>query len=199
MTRPFRVRVIAAGLAALLSLALAGRVLAADADVPGSTDHPFFNRVPFAYIVSYEQKEAGEYRLFLGPLPSDDASAADIKQAETLKGKVTRIQYSVISQQSASEVFYQYDVRIKRSKFDNLAETKGAATRAPGGSKWLAAVYAPLGKDAADALAISSAPSQRRFYAGRLAGPEGDIYVVAVWNQHTPREVRVQLDIIETK
>jgi hypothetical protein len=191
--------VITASLAALLSLALAGRARAADADVPGSTDHRFFNRVPFAYIVSYEQKDPGEYRLVLGPLPSDDASAADIKQTETLKGKVTRIQYSVISQQSVAEVYYQYDVRIKRSKFETLAEAKGAATRAPGGSKWLAAVYASLGEEVAAALAISAVPSQRRFYAGRLAGPEGDIYVVAVWNQHTDDEVRVQLDIIETQ
>jgi hypothetical protein len=188
----------AVGAAALVAVVvLAGIVPAIEGDVPGSADHPIVPRLPFATIVHYEHTAAGTYPLVLGPLPSDEATVADVERQQVLTGKVTRIQYMIDSNQRGSDVYFQYDYRIGRMKFETLVERKGPPTRAPGGSVWLAKVFAPLGEAALEPLVKSTIPSQRRFYAGRRAGEEGEVYLVMVVNDHGPRDVRVQLDIIE--
>jgi hypothetical protein len=189
---------IALSLACVLS-ALAGAAYALTADIPGSSDHPLVPRVPFAFIAHYKGPETGKYDVILGPLPSESATAADVKERQQLSGKVTRMQYSVVSQQSVSDVFYQYDYRIGNSGFETLAKTKGPLPLEPGGATWLSTVFASLEKDAVDGLVTSVAASQRRYYAGRLARPDGDLYLVMVYNQHTADEVRVQLDVIEVQ
>jgi len=193
-----RIALSLAGLASLLS-ALAGGAYALSADVQGSSDHPLVPRVPFALIAHYKGTETGKYDVILGPLPSESATAADVEEKQALSGKVTRIQYSVVSQQSASDIFYQYDYRLSQSNFETLAKTKGPLPLEPGGATWLAKVYASLEKEALDGLVTSVVPSQRRYYAGRLARPDGDLYLVMVYNQHTADDVRVQLDVIEVQ
>jgi hypothetical protein len=193
-TSPARAAVLAVAL-----VALGAGAARAISDVPGSSDHPLFKRMPFAYIVDYAQHDPGEYHLVTGPLPADDAALPDAEGAKSLAGTVTRIHYSIAAMTTAADVFYMYDYLVKSSRFETLVETKGAATRAPGGSVWLAKVFASLDEDARKGLVESVAPSQRRFYAGRLDRPEGALYVVFVINQHTDREVRMQLDVIETK
>lgn len=193
---PARALRLAGALLGMLSvLVLAGAAHAQD--VPGSKDHPYVGRMPFSWITHYAQEEAAAYQLVLGPLPSDDASPVDIEQSQTLQGRVTRIQYRIDSGMTAAGVYHQYGYAIRRGKLDTLAERKGPRTRAPGGSVWLKKVFAPLGEDALAGLVTSSAPQQRRFYAGHQVRDDGEVYVVMVVNQHTDKEVRVQVDIIE--
>ncbi len=168
-------------------------------DIPGSKDHPFLSRLPFAWIVYYDQQEDASYPLVLGTLPSDDASIGDIEEKQILKGRVTRIQYKVDTGMTAATGYHQYGYAIERGKLDTLLARKGSRTRAPGGSVWLKKVFASLGDDALDGLVTSSAPSQRRYYAGRQVRDDGEMYLAMIVNQYSEKEVRIQVDIIELK
>lgn len=188
-------RLAGALLGVLLGIPIA--IAAHAQEVPGAKDHPFIGRMPFSFIVHYTQEEVGTYPLVLGPLPSDDAGPDDVERKQSLKGRVTRIQYRIDAGMTAASVYHQYGYAIERGQLETLSERKGPATRAPGGSVWLKKVFAPLGEDAVAALVTTVVPQQRRFYAGRQSTDEGDVYLVLVVNQYTDKEVRVQVDIIE--
>ena len=196
-TRRSATRALAGALLGMLTaMPLAGPAHAQD--VPGSQDHAFLSRMPFAWIAHYSQEESGTYELVLSALPSDDAGPEDAERRQKLEGRVTRIQYRIDSGQTSSNVYHQYGYAISRGELETLVERKGPPTRAPGGSVFLRRVFAPLGEDAVDALVTTVAPQQRRFYAGRQVRADGkETYLVLVVNQLTDKEVRVQADIIE--
>jgi len=198
--RPVRtLRLVGAILGVLSALVLANPVHA-EQDVPGSKDHPYLNRLPFAWITYYDQQEDASYPFVLGPLPSDDAKVADIEQQQLIKGRVTRIQYKISSGMSAATGYHQYGYAIERGKLDTLATRKGPRTRGPGGSLWLKKVFASLDEDALAGLVTTVAPSQRRFYAGRQVQDDGgEMYLTMIVNQYTDKEVRIHVDIIERK
>jgi OmpA-OmpF porin, OOP family len=184
---------------AVLVVALAARAWAYEGDVPGSHDHPFFQRWPASFIAHFEEKDAGEYALALGPL--EKGAAGDVvTKGQTVVGKITRILYRIPGTTTgAALIYYSYGAKLRLAANQMLLEAKATTTRAPAGSAWVRKVYAPLGDDVVEQLVQSSAPGQRRYLAAKAPRKAGDVYTVLLVNQHAPDEVVVQVDIIETK
>jgi hypothetical protein len=185
---------------AVLLVALAVRAWAYEGDAPGSHDHPLFQRWPASSIEHFEEKDAGEYDLALGPL--EKGAAGDVvAKRQTLAGKVTRILYRVPgSAVGAAQVYYAYDTKLRLAHYQTLLEAKATTTRAPAGSAWVRKVYGKLGDGVVEQLVQSSAPGQRRYLAAKAQQQSGDVvYTILLVNQLAPDAVRVQVDIIETK
>lgn len=75
-------RTMGIGLACVLFLQLAR---GAEADVPGSADHPLFTRMPGFYIGEYDQQAFDSYKFGYAP------------GAPVVEGKVTRLRYWITS------------------------------------------------------------------------------------------------------
>ncbi len=72
-------------------------------DVEGSKDHPMVSRFEGAAIAFYKETKFGTYKL-----PVDDKGKINFNSPMILKGKVTRIQYSVSSDNNPEYILHNY-------------------------------------------------------------------------------------------
>lgn len=160
-------------------LGLATTLAAAQApDVPGSKDHPLITRYPGCVIDAYRSREYDEYVFPLGKL-----TGTTLEKSQELEGKVTRIHYFCPRGRSLLEVYRNYEAGLKRAGFEPLFTCSGEAcgngsfqfSAEPNYGWWTGA----------------------RHVSGKLARPEGDVYV----SLHVQEgdAVNVLLDIIEMK
>ncbi len=107
--------VVALGLSLLSLTALAA---GPKRDVAGSADHPLLSRFPGSRIVKYEQHSYDEYVLPLGP--SKGKKKGEFERADTVKGKITSIEYRDEGRHSVLEIFENYVEALASVGFETL-------------------------------------------------------------------------------
>jgi outer membrane protein OmpA-like peptidoglycan-associated protein len=168
-----------------------------DIEVEGSQDHPMFSRFPGAVIAAYSVRSFDEYVLPLGSGVGDDGES--LTESLDLEGRITRIQYGGISSdRSTLEIFRNYQTAMKTAGFEILFEAKAKDLH----DQWPKILYRYVNTFRPDPNFLpSGTPPSARYLSGRLARPEGDVYVsllvVAVGAYDLSDQPVVQLDVIE--
>ena len=98
----------------------------AQQDIEGSMDHPIISRYPGSYIYYYDQKEFDEFEILLGPIKTPSDKDIKLAKKQKFEGKVTKIQYQVPKNRSASEVFKNYEEAIRKANFDPIYVGRGS-------------------------------------------------------------------------
>ena len=164
-------------LVATLSLVLAAAPAAAQSkDVEGSKDSPLASRYPGSVIDNYKTKQFDEFSFPIGKVTSQG-----MPKSLHLEGKITRISYTYPQDRSPLEVYRNYESALKRAGFETVFTCSGDACglgrfhmTADWSDTWYGAGHWQ--------------------FSGKLARPEGDIYV----SLHVAPGT-TNLDIIETK
>ncbi len=168
-----------------------------EVEVEGSQDHPMFSRFPGAIIAAYSVRSFDEYVLPVGSGIGDDGES--LTESLDLEGRVTRIQYGGISSdRSTLEIFRNYETAMKTAGFEILFQAKGKDLH----EYWPAILYHDVNRFEPDPNFLSSATEpSTRYLSGKLARPEGDVYVsllVAVVGAYDlSDQPLVQFDVIE--
>jgi hypothetical protein len=164
-------------LAAGLFLALAAAPAAAQSkDVEGSKDSPLASRYPGSIIDNYKTKQFDEFNFPIGPVTSQG-----MPKSLHLEGKITRISYTYPQDRSPLEVYRNYESALKSAGFETVFACSGDAcglARFHMTADWSDTWYG----------------AGHWQFSGKLARPEGDIYV----SLHVAPGT-TNLDIIETK
>ena len=164
-------------LVATLSLTLAVAPAPAQSkDVEGSKDSPFVSRYPGSVIDNYKTRQFDEFNFPIGAVTSQG-----MPKSLQLEGKITRISYTYPQDRSPLEVYRNYESALKRAGFETLFTCSGDAcgvARFHMTADWSDTWYG----------------AGHWQFSGKLARPEGDIYV----SLHVAPGA-ANLDIIETK
>src|ERR1035441_9815315 len=164
-------------LVATLSLVLAAAPAAAQSkDVEGSKDSPLASRYPGSVIDNYKTKQFDEFSFPIGKVTSQG-----MPKSLHLEGKITRISYTYPQDRSPLEVYRNYESALKRAGFETVFACSGDAcglARFHMTADWSDTWYG----------------AGHWQFSGKLARPEGDIYV----SLHVAPGT-TNLDIIETK
>jgi flagellar motor protein MotB len=164
-------------LVAGLCLALSAAPLAAQSkDVEGSKDSPLASRYPGSVIDNYKTKQFDEFSFPVGTVTSQGAP-----KSLHLEGKITRISYTFPQDRSSLEVYRNYESALKRAGFETVFACSGDAcgvARFHMTADWADVWYG----------------AGHYQFSGKLARPEGDMYV----SLHVAPGT-TNLDIIETK
>lgn len=159
-----------------LALALAAvPAVAQPKDVEGSKDSPLASRYPGSNIDNYKAHEFDEFNLPIG------AVTQGAPKTQRLEGKITRIEYVNPKGRSSLEIYRNYESALKRAGFEQLFACSGDAcgiARFHMTSDWSDTWYG-VG---------------HMQYSGKLARPEGDLYV----SLHVSSD-NTNLDVIEVK
>jgi len=100
----------------LLLTVLASGVLAAQEDLPGSSDHSLLTRFPQSSIVQYEVKGYDEVYWLTDRVPGGLAKYNEVRA----EGKVTRITYDIPEDHSTFEVYRSYERGLQEGNFEIL-------------------------------------------------------------------------------
>jgi outer membrane protein OmpA-like peptidoglycan-associated protein len=137
------------------------------ADKAGASDHPMIRRYEGSQIVDYQQTTFDEYVLPLGRAIGKDS----LEKSETVRGKITRIQYETDKQRSPLEVYSNYEQALQKAGFTALWQ---CAEQTCGSDK---------DKNRKFNLAVGEYrwhgehTDDQRYLSAKLARSEGDIYV----------------------
>jgi OOP family OmpA-OmpF porin len=145
-------------------------------DVEGSKDSPLVSRYPGSVIDEYKTKQFDEFNFPVGAVTPQGQP-----KLLHLEGKVTRIQYTFPQERSGLEVYRNYESALKRAGFETVFSCSGDAcgiARFHQTTDWADVWYG----------------AGHYQFSGKLARPEGDIYV----SLHVAPG-STNLDIIETK
>jgi len=151
-----------------------GPAAAQPKDVEGSKDSPLVSRYPGSIIERYKTSEFDEFNL-----PMSKVASQGVKTLH-LEGKVTHICYAFPHGRSSLEVYRNYESALKRAGFETL--------------------FACGGDCGITDVRISPDWSERwygesyRQYSGKLARPEGDMYVSLLVGSE-----QAYLDFVEIK
>ena len=168
-----------------------------EVEVENSQDHPMFSRFPGAIIAAYSVRSFDEYVFPVGSGVGDDGES--LTESLDLEGKITRIQYGGISSDhSTLEIFRNYETAMKTAGFEVLFQAK--AKDLP--DYWPGILYDDVNTFDPDPNFLpSGTPPSARYLSGRLARPDGDVYVsllvIAVGAYDLSDQPLVQLDVIE--
>lgn len=169
----------AALLAALL--AAAHGALAAEGDVPGSSDHPDLGRFAGSVISGYERRAFDEYPFHTGPLTGGEASI------EGLEGSVEQIAYITPEGASVAEVYRNYRNRLEQAGYRILFECE---TRECGGREFAyAQKVLPLPRMMVDSFNF-------RYLAARAEEGGQTTSVAVVVSPDTSRRIRSQVSVV---
>jgi OOP family OmpA-OmpF porin len=164
-------------LAAGLCLALAAAPAAAQPkDAAGSKDSPLVTRYPGSVIDRYVTHEFDEFNFPIGAIVPDHGP-----KSLHLEGKITRIVYTNPKERSGLEIYRNYESALKRAGFETIFTCSGDACG-------IARFH--LSGDWADQW-YGNGHYQ---FSGKMARPEGDLYVsLHIGSGET------DLDIVEVK
>lgn len=172
------------GLAAgVLVCSLVLATVARAQDVAGGKDHPLIARYPGSQIWQYDAKEFNEVAVPLGGIKGDNFA-----KTEKIAGRTTTINYNDPLKRSVLEVFRNYDMALKSAGFQVLFTCADAACGAGQGAYVDQLRYWPW----------ASGYGQRHL-TGKLARPEGDVYVTLHVQGRNPDQTQTFLTIVETK
>ncbi|HSY27683.1 MAG TPA: DUF4892 domain-containing protein [Burkholderiaceae bacterium] len=145
-------------------------------DVEGSADSPLATRYPGSIIDNYKTHQFDEFNFPVGAVTPQGAP-----KSLRLEGKITRISYIVPADRSPLDVYRNYESALKRAGFETIFSCSGDAcgiARFHMTADWSDTWYG----------------AGHMQYSGKLARPEGDIYV----SLHVAPGT-TNLDIIEVK
>src|SRR5678816_2000400 len=94
-----------------LAAVLAPSVALAQADAPGTRDHPMIKRYEGSWILGYQQREYTDFVIPTGPLKADFANQAQpysVERSAKPEGRHTRIIYVVPQKRATLEVLRNY-------------------------------------------------------------------------------------------
>jgi outer membrane protein OmpA-like peptidoglycan-associated protein len=163
-------------LAELLLALTAWPAAAQPKDIAGSRDSPLASRYPGSVIDNYKTKEFDEFSFPVGAVTSQGAP-----KSLHLEGKITRIEYINPQGRSPLEIYRNYETALKRAGFETLFACSGDAcgmARFHMTSDWSDTWYG----------------AGHYQFSGKLARPEGDLYV----SLHVAPDT-TNLDTIEIK
>ncbi|NOY86758.1 MAG: DUF4892 domain-containing protein [Deltaproteobacteria bacterium] len=140
-------------------------------------DHPLIKRYPGSEIGKYFVKDFDEVQM-----PTGKSGRKGFADTITVKGKVTGIIYRNPKKRSTLEIYENYEQAMKSAGFEFLFTCADKACGVPG-------VADPL-------LSYRWACFEQRHATGKLARPEGDIFV----NLHVCKGInKTFLGIVESK
>jgi OOP family OmpA-OmpF porin len=145
-------------------------------DVEGSKDSPLVSRYPGSVIDNYKTRQFDEFNFPIGAVTSQG-----MPKSLHLEGKITRISYTYPQDRSPLEVYRNYESALKRAGFETVFTCSGDAcgtARFHMTADWYDTWYG----------------AGHWQFSGKLARPEGDIYV----SLHVAPGT-ANLDIVETK
>jgi outer membrane protein OmpA-like peptidoglycan-associated protein len=214
-------------LTACLLLAAAIMPAAADATIPtkdiaGAKDNALLKRYEGSFIVSHDRQAFTDFRIPLSALEKSakrDRANNQLylpKQEKELEGARTRLVYLLPAERSPLEVLRNYQDEVEAAGGTVLFSCKGEAcggdsgrASAGGGGNSSLAMYFVHEYDLKDAdfsngaCAQKSSISDQRFFAAKMAHPDGDAYVTVqtfqvqddlyckLFNDHTVAVVHV--------
>lgn len=159
-------------LVAIMIIAYAGNCWAED-----RKDHPLIKRYPGSEIGKYFVRDFDEVQM-----PTGKSGRKSFADTITVKGKVTGIIYRNPKKRSTLEIYKNYEQAMKGAGFEFLFTCADKACGVPGAAD-------PL-------LSYRWACFEQRHATGKLARPEGDIFV----NLHVCKGVnKTFLGIVESK
>jgi outer membrane protein OmpA-like peptidoglycan-associated protein len=196
------------------------------ADAAGSKDHPLIKRYEGSSILRYSVNAFDEYLLPLGPVEGK-GEKAHFPKGVRLEGRITRITYLAPVGRSTLEVIRNYQAELSAASFTTLfSGAHEALGQGQYDHAFSQAGYRGLPLPSyGNAMSLDRAVSNDdRFLAAKLARADGDthvaVYAVA-YREHSaagpgfeayadpvakskggpvrPRQVLVQLDVIEAK
>lgn len=180
---------------------LASTFTSAQADVPGSEDHPLLTRYPGSHIAWYATEKYFEYDLATGPI----AGYRFIKEREEHAGQLYRIYYEVPGtpeEVAIGEVYADYLRAFEKAGITVLNKALKPKANEFGGSQWLGVALggqAPT-QSAASKLFAGTATAGGNFaLMGRVDRPTGPVYVAIYGERHSSKMVNFLVDILETK
>jgi OOP family OmpA-OmpF porin len=175
-------------------------------DVSGSQDHSLISRYAGSLILGYDVRDFDSFALPLGKQGSDPKTGLTVlSKKQGLEGKVTRILYSSPEGRSSLEVLRNYQQSLNKAGFETLF----ACAQNQCGERLNQVLY-PLDRRLKNSGQISEYalefPKDQRYLAGKLARPEGTIYIslfVGICGINNFKETFnhpiTLLEIIETK
>jgi len=166
----------AAGLALALAALAAAPAGAQPKDAAGGKDSPLVTRYPGSVIDQYAAHQFDEFNFPIGAVTPQGSP-----KSLHLEGKVTRIVYTNPEGRSALEIYRNYESSLKRAGFEQIFTCAGDAC---GTARF------HLTNDWAD---VWYGAGHYQF-SGKMARPEGDIYVSLHLGSGS-----TSLDIIEVK
>jgi len=144
-------------------------------DVEGSKDSPLASRYPGSIIDNYKTRQFDEFNFPIGAITQGAPKSLH------LEGKITRIEYTYPRDRSPLEVYRNYESALKKAGFETVFTCSGDAcgvARFHMTADWSDTWYG----------------AGHWQFSGKLARPEGDIYV----SLHVAPGT-TNLDIVETK
>ncbi|HMQ75178.1 MAG TPA: OmpA family protein [Flavobacteriales bacterium] len=167
-------------------------------DANGCKDHPMITRYPDAVLTWCEVMNHVDYAIARGPV----AGYKTIDAWTNVKGKRTRLYYTISGTVSLRDLFLNYQGALKRAGVNMLAEGQQDKSTSPEiGSRTMIGVHFAR-NDFPPSVGINllkgSATSAGSFYLAATMSDKGTpVHVVVVGSQYTS-EVKVMLvDIIE--
>lgn len=176
-------------------------LLAGQADVPGSEDHPLLTRYPGSNIAWYATEKYFEYDFATGPI----SSYRRIGEREKHAGQLYRIYYEVPGspeEVSIGEVYADYVRAFEKAGLTVLNKALRPKANAFGGSQWIGTALAGQQprQSAASKLFAGTASAGGKFaLMGRVDRPEGPVFVAIYGERHSNKLVNFLVDILETK
>ncbi len=169
----------------------------AQQDIRGSKDHDLISRYPGSVIKAVDVQEYDRYKIAIGPV----TGYKKIGDWLEVEGKVTRIYYSLKSDRSVAEVFFNYQKAFKQNNFEILADgyfKDRNVGKTIGGRTWLG-VYFDANKLPSDMklLNMSSTASGSGFIAGKLTKGNAQAYVAVSITQFSKDIILYLIDVIE--
>ncbi|MEM6265731.1 MAG: OmpA family protein [Bacteroidota bacterium] len=184
-----------------LAMVIYGGICLQAQDVSESEDHPLITRYPGATIAWYEEQAFEPYSIAIGP----QTGYKTISDWKEVKGKLTRIFYSIPGARSVSEVHLNYENALNKGGFSFLAKGLNKARnvgKQVGDRTWMGTAYAknPLPPNGDIPLFHGTSTSGGTGYlAGELKRASGNVYVTIASYQYSETEVVVLVDIVETQ
>ncbi len=210
MPRP-RIPSRSSGVVFGLALLLAPPVATHAQDVAGSSDHPLVSRFQGSRIVKYRSSDFDQYRLVTKPIngyrsgirAEPVAAVIDGRNSRPVEGRLTMITYEAPQNSTTLEILRSYERALKGARLEAIFQCAGreCAGKAPPPACRLCGDYLnTFAKGIMHRAGMNlSGPvyEGQRYLAGRLHGPDGDVYVsLLVLNLKKPL---TQLDIVEVK
>ena len=167
-------------------------------DAAGCKDHPLLSRYPGAVLQWCEEQNHVEYAIARGPV----TGYKQIDQWTEVRGKRTRLYYSIQGTTSIRDLYVNHQAALKRAGATILAEGQEdkATSKEVGGRTFLGVHYgrneAP--PSAGIRLLQGSATSGGSFYlAGTLNDKGTTVHLIIAGSQYTSEEKVLFVDIIE--
>ncbi len=182
---------------ATLFSTLAARTLHAQ-DAAGCKDHPLLTRYPGAVLLWCEEQNHVEYAIARGPV----TGYKQIDAWTEVRGKRTRLYYSVKGTFSIRDLYLNYQAALKRAGANILADGQEDKSTSPkvGSRTFLGVHYGrnEVPPSSGIRLLQGSATSGGSFYlAGTLNDKGTTVHLIIAGSQYTSEEKVLFVDIIE--